>query len=889
MKSVNFKPPVATRKHANRLKYDNDTSKEPVKVYCRLRPMVHPNDVSCIKIISDTSLIITPPESVTNVRTANKAIQTCFSHVFGPKVSQREVFNVVALPLVKNLINGKNSLLFTYGVTGSGKTYTMSGNVNDAGIMPRSLDIVFNSITNYQTKKFIFKPDKLNGFDIQSESDALLDRQNELQRLVISHNEKTSKLSKVDNNNDPNKNILNLSNESETVDVDQDNAYAVFVTYIEVYNNSVYDLLEENEGKTRTLQSKIIREDGNRNMYVHGCTEVEVKSSKEAFEVFQRGQCKRHIAYTNLNAESSRSHSVFTIRLIQAPLDKEGEQIVQDKRVICVSQLSLVDLAGSERTNRSKNTGQRLREAGNINNSLMTLRTCLEILRENQTQGTNKIVPYRDSKITHLFKNYFDGEGNVRMIVCVNPSIDDYDETVQVLKFAEVSQEVQITNSTMSKLDLGYIPGRRQANKIFKEARNRLESAGNPDAADLELDLGLVYSLGGPFPEMELTNPHNDKIITTLMRFLELRIQKRNLLQEDLKQKQTNFRNMLATVERENVSLKIENSTLKASNDQQKKKISALEAHICKTESQIDTLLYRLNSANDVIRYLKQELKDKDMLLNQRAIEKQRVKEKYTSKIQAETDKISKELESKLRRQRERLQNQMKEKDDKLKLMKQILISDKEISAEEKLESKERDQVTREKEMPAAIKSTVTTTTITAPETEPAATTSKSSAKAASIINFEDNNDVRLSRKERIPVVNLRYRRSQSADRWIDHRPAGLVPVGTILQPFIRCKRSVTQLTDPKDIINRASRYCLVAQEQDTDGELETKLYKGDILPTSGGGAQVVFNDMEHLKQVSPITRRKRSGYPSPDNQKDSTSQKDCCDSQENNLKKQRV
>lgn len=67
----------------------------------------------------------------------------------------------------------------------------------------------------------------------------------------------------------------------------------------------------------RTLQNKIIREDGNRNMYVHGCTEVEVKSSEEAFEIFQRGQCKRHIAHTNLNTESSRSHSVFTIRLVQ--------------------------------------------------------------------------------------------------------------------------------------------------------------------------------------------------------------------------------------------------------------------------------------------------------------------------------------------------------------------------------------------------------------------------------------------------------------------------------------------------------------------------------------------------------------------------------------------
>lgn len=71
---------------------------------------------------------------------------------------------------------------------------------------------------------------------------------------------------------------------------------------------------------------------------------------------------------------------------------------------------------------------------GNINNSLMTLRTCLEILRENQLYGTCKMVPYRDSKITHLFKNYFDGEGQVRMIVCVNPRVEDYDETVVSMK-----------------------------------------------------------------------------------------------------------------------------------------------------------------------------------------------------------------------------------------------------------------------------------------------------------------------------------------------------------------------------------------------------------------------------------------------------------------------
>ncbi|XP_078035417.1 kinesin-like protein KIF23 isoform X2 [Augochlora pura] len=909
MKSANSKPPVTTRKCTNRMNCDNEVHKEPVKVFCRLRPMVHPNDVSCMKIVSDTTLVITPPESVTNNRVMNRIIQTSFSRVFCPNASQKDVFELVALPLVENLINGRNSLLFTYGVTGSGKTYTMSGNQYDAGIMPRCLNVIFNSIANCQAKKYIFKPDKLNGFDVQLEMDASLDRQNELQKLNGDQNGKTPRMTKTDSEANNNESSPIKSGLSQTLIVDEDNAYAVFVTYIEVYNNSVYDLLEDNENKIKTLQSKIVREDGNRNMYVHGCTEVEVKSSQEAFEVFQRGQRKRHIAYTALNAESSRSHSVFTIRLVQAPLDKNGEQIVQDKRVICISQLSLVDLAGSERTNRSKNTGQRLREAGNINNSLMTLRTCLEMLRENQIQGINKIVPYRESKVTHLFKNYFDGEGTVRMIVCVNPRVDDYDESIQVMKFAEVSQEVQVTNSTSSKLNLGYTPGRRQANKIFKEAKNRLESAGNLAAGDLEVDLGLVYSLGGPFPNTDLTNPHNDEVITTLMRFLETRIQKRNILQEDLKQKrnymlmlnefliflktnerfiflETNFRNMLLKMERENTSLRIENSSIKLTNDQQKKKLSALESHICKMEGHIDTLLFRLNSANDIIRHMKEEMKNKDMALNQRAIDKQRVKEKYSNKIQIETDKMGKELESKLRRQREMLQSQMKQKDEKLQLVKQIL-QDDDIIVEKETESKESIPLTKlsDSEVPGTPKITTSTTTVLE-ATSSVPTTPNICVKTPSTIQVEDPHDTKLSTTERIPVVNLRYRRSQSAERWVDHRPSGLVPVGTILQPLLRHKRSITQLTDPKDITDGVSRYCLVAQEQDIDGELETKLYKGDILPTSGGGAQVVFNDMEHLKQVSPVPRRKRSSYFSPEKK---TSCNNNCIQEENNTKKPRV
>ncbi|XP_076751616.1 kinesin-like protein KIF23 [Xylocopa sonorina] len=830
MKSVRVKAPGSARKPASRLKGNNMLSKDPVQVYCRLRPMQHPTDVPCMKVASDTTVVITPPESAINFRNSSqKEIQTIFSRVFRPDATQKEIFNIVALPLVENVIHGKNSLLFTYGVTGSGKTYTMTGEPQNAGIMPRCLDVIFNSIANYQTKKFIFKPDKLNGFDIQGEADAMLDRQNELHAgLMIQRGGKSGKLRKPESDGDSNPMIIHDIDKSQTIQIDQDNVYAVFVTYVEIYNNSVYDLLEDEDIKSRTLQSKIVREDGNKNMYVHAATEIEVKSSEEAFEVFQRGQRKRRVAHTALNAESSRSHSAFTIRLVQAPLDCEGEQVIQDKRVVCITQLSLVDLAGSERTNRTKNTGQRLREAGNINNSLMTLRSCLEILRENQLQGTNKMVPYRDSKLTHLFKNYFDGEGQVRMIVCVNPRTDDYDETIQVMKFAEMTQEVQVARPTVTKIDLGFTPGRRQANKLFKEARSKLEKGGRPEAADLEVDVGLVYSLGGPFPELEVNSARNDQIISSLMHFLEQRINKRNLLRADLQQKQNDLRKMLITVEQEHMNLKIENASLKATNSQQRKKVSALEGHLCKTEEQIDNLLRKLNHANDTIRSLQQELKDRDMALNQRLIDKQRVKQKYNTKIQAETDKMNRELEIKLRQQREHLQNQMKEKDDKLRLVKQILVDDNGINSVSIVHKDD-------------------------------ATATPSCAEATTKAS-----DCR-SRKDKALVANQRYRRSQSADRWIDHRPGALVPVGTILQPLMCRRRSVTRLTDPKEIIDGASRYCLVAQEHDTDGELETKLFKGDIIPTSGGGAQVVFNDMECLKQLSPKAR-KRSGPPDAEN-----------------------
>ena len=401
----------------------------------------------------------------------------------------------------------------------------MTGNKQFRGIMPRCMDVLFKTISDYQAKKFTFKPDKLNGFEILCEADAMLHRQAEF-------NARLTKLERKDTDIE----IASTASSDATVvsGLDEDNSYAVFISYVEIYNNSVYDLLEPTTHRNQPLQTKIIREDCNHNMFVHGVTELEVKSVEEALAAFHTGQKRKRMGHTVLNAESSRSHSVFTIRLVQAPVDQHGEYVLQDKEKISVSQLSLVDLAGSERTNRTKNTGQRLREAGNINNSLMTLRNCLEILRENNMNGIAKKVPYRDSKLTHLFKNYFDGEGSVKMIVCINPRSEDYDETAQVMKFAEITQEVQIARSTASKptLDVGFTPGRRKANQLFRKALHIMEDNGNSDARNIDIDLGLIYKLPS-FPDFQLRNENVNEVLKELIMCLEDRLRVRSRLLED--------------------------------------------------------------------------------------------------------------------------------------------------------------------------------------------------------------------------------------------------------------------------------------------------------------------------------------------------------------------
>ncbi|RMX60002.1 hypothetical protein pdam_00001163 [Pocillopora damicornis] len=755
-------------------------NKDPVEVYCRIRPLGNNEEESCVHIISDTVLKLTAPKNSAGYKSGHRIeTQHTFKKIYDEKTSQKVLYDNVAMPLVDDLIHGKNGLIFAYGITGSGKTHTMTGMPSDSGLLPRCLDVIFNSIGELQAPKYVFKPDKSNGIEIQTELEAKLEKEKRVKEAAL-------QAAQGGRNRNADNDFADLIRVAETgviSGVDEDNSYAVFVSYFEIYNNYIYDLLDETPVDPicpKPPVSKNLREDMNRNMYVSGVTEIEVKSTEEAYSIFWKGQKKRRVANTVLNRESSRSHSVFAIKLVQAPLDPDGEEVLQDKNQIAVATLSLCDLAGSERTNRTRAGGDRLREAGNINASLMTLRTCMEVLRENQANAENgvspKIVPYRDTKLTHLFKNFFDGEGKVRMVVCLNPNADDYDESVHVMKFAEVTQDVVIARPESVRFDTGLTPGRRRANQMYKEVLAKVEES-NGDGETV-IVAKPVHTMGPPFPLFELNSPEDSTTLVNLMHYLQDRQRRRQTLIDDLSRKEGVFRAHLLALEKENSQ---------ANGNEMLQKTAEM---------------YEQDKKE-----LRYELDDQKKRADKEKTDKLKMRQALKGVVSQEKGKWERECSKRVKDKEMEMQAKMWQKEEKLRQLKEIV---------QNMKTNDSGPVTR------------------------------AQLKAASMPRSKSPPPV--SRK---PPIKSRHRRSKSSDCWIEHKPLTHLETGTVMKPSIKNKKTVARPGEKDFKDTNATNYVLAHQEEDSAGEIETKLIKGDVYKTVGGGHCIQFTEVETLKTRS--------------------------------------
>ncbi|KAJ0070547.1 hypothetical protein NL108_015541 [Boleophthalmus pectinirostris] len=215
--------------------------------------------------------------------------------------------------------------------------------------------------------------------------------------------------------------------------MDQNLEFHIKVSYFEIYLDKIRDLLDV----TKTNLS--VHEDKNRVPYVKGCTERFVTSPEEVMDVIDEGKTNRHVAVTNMNEHSSRSHSIFLINIKQENVETETK--VSGK-------LYLVDLAGSEKVSKTGAEGSVLDEAKNINKSLSALGNVISALSE----GKKAHVPYRDSKMTRILQDSLGGNCRTTIIVCCSPSSYNEPETRSTLMFGQRAKTIKNTVSVNVEL-----------------------------------------------------------------------------------------------------------------------------------------------------------------------------------------------------------------------------------------------------------------------------------------------------------------------------------------------------------------------------------------------------------------------------------------------------
>ncbi|KAL3646890.1 Kinesin-like protein KIN-5C [Castilleja foliolosa] len=344
-----------------------------VQVLLRCRPF------SEEELRNNAPQVLTCNEYHREVSVAHKHIDRVFTFdkVFGPNAQQRDLYEQAVIPIVNEVLEGFNCTIFAYGQTGTGKTYTMEGECKRAKSGP-------------------------NG-ELPPEAGVI-------PRAV--------------------KQIFDTL-ESQNAE------YSVKVTFLELYNEEITDLLAPEDISKVALEEKQkkqlpLMEDGKGGVLVRGLEEEIVTSANEIFTLLERGSAKRRTAETLLNKQSSRSHSLFSITIHIKEATPEGEELIK------CGKLNLVDLAGSENISRSGAREGRAREAGEINKSLLTLGRVINALVEHLGH-----IPYRDSKLTRLLRDSLGGRTKTCIIATVSPAVHCLEETLSTLDYAHRAKNIR--------------------------------------------------------------------------------------------------------------------------------------------------------------------------------------------------------------------------------------------------------------------------------------------------------------------------------------------------------------------------------------------------------------------------------------------------------------
>ncbi|XP_073683144.1 kinesin-like protein KIF20B [Garra rufa] len=430
----------------------SDLEKEHLKVYLRIRPFSaaefeNGESQDCVAIQPPETVLLKAPQSSLSARLSDKSVPVTaqrfrFSQVYGPDTTQKEMFDGTVKDLVMDVLEGQNSLVFTYGVTNAGKTFTFLGPDSDQGILPRSLNMIFSSLDGRIFTQMCLKPQRCRDFirlTKEQQNEEAVGKRNLLKLFKETDAQKSTSCHSSKSDLEDASTLCDTSSavneRSLAVDMDVHTKFSIWVSFCEIYNENIHDLLEQQPNNASRRTNLRLCQDVKGNSFIKDLRWVQVSSADEALKVMKLGKRNQSISSTKLNLLSSRSHSIFSVRILKV-------EDVGIPRVESVSELALCDLAGSERCAKTQNKGERLKEAGNINTSLLSLGKCINALRNNQQARQH--VPFRESKLTHYLQGYFTGRGKACMIVNINQCASMYDETLNVLKFSAVAQKVVV-------------------------------------------------------------------------------------------------------------------------------------------------------------------------------------------------------------------------------------------------------------------------------------------------------------------------------------------------------------------------------------------------------------------------------------------------------------
>ena len=404
---------------------------EQIKVLIRIRPFLNNESEtdSTISLVSSTADTI-------EISKNSKKFKAQFDKVLLSKSTQKDVFKFIH-PCIERVEEGFNCTIMAYGQTGSGKTYTMFG--GDWALNEKSFDY---------NKKKIFQKDKFN---------------------FILNKELTIDPFSSNNGIIPNL-ILNLFNKFNN---SHNNEMKFSCSYIQIYNEKIYDLLisqeelnkeikkkrkfnlllnsKNTENKTPMVQNPLKIKYNKRNgVILEGVNEIQTSSFYEMFELLRLGETNRKIRQTNKNEMSSRSHTIFIVNL-------------ENKKTGIKSKIKLCDLAGSERYNSNEEYKKiHIDEMCNINKSLSVLGKVIHCLSKKK-KNNNLHIPYKESKLTQILEDSLGGNSSTFLIATISPNEENFEETINTLKFADRAHEV-MTKVSPNKI----VIDSKNDNKILK-------------------------------------------------------------------------------------------------------------------------------------------------------------------------------------------------------------------------------------------------------------------------------------------------------------------------------------------------------------------------------------------------------------------------------------